>query len=103
MGSAAAADTVLVYRGKLLRPTTGSGVPQVKNLHFKVSGHLPLPGTCRTDFKIISVSDGAFSLKDALSYGFSLTPGNRVKICSDAQSGALSESLRVKVDLFYRW
>ncbi len=100
IGSAVAADTVLTYRGKLLRPYTGSGVPRVKNLHFTVSGHVPAHGKCRSDFKIISVSDGAYSLKDALAHGFIPSPDNEVRICSDAKTGALSELLRVNVASF---
>jgi hypothetical protein len=98
--TAHAADTVLYYRGRLLKPNTGSGVPHVRNLHFRVSGHLPMPGGCRTDFAILAVSDGAFSLKDAIARGYSLSAHNRVKICSDAQTGALSESLNVRVEYF---
>ena len=71
IGTASAEDTVLSYRGRLLKPETGSGVPHVRNLHFKVSGHLPMRGGCRSDFKILAVSDGAFSLKQALADGFS--------------------------------
>ena len=99
-GTASAADTVLSYRGRLLKPLTGSGVPHVKNLHFRLSGHLPMPGGCRTDFDVLSVSDGGFSLKDALARGYTLSTRNRVKICSDAQTGALTESLHVSVEYF---
>ena len=101
MGRASAAeDAVLSYRGRLLKPQTGSGVPSVRNLHFRISGHLPKPGGCRTDFTILAVSDGAFSLADALARGYTPSIHNRVKICSDAQTRALSESLRVRVAYF---
>ena len=100
VGVASAHDTVLSYRGRQLRPITGSGVPRVRNLHFKVSGPLPKLGGCRSDFMIVSVSDGAFSLKEAMARGYSLVAGNRVRICSDAQTGALSENLQVSVAHF---
>ena len=99
-GAARADEAVLTYRGRLLKPQTGSGVPRVRNLHFRVSGHLPKPGGCRSDFTILAVSDGAFSLADAIAQGYTPSSHNHVRICSDAQTGALSESLSVSVGYF---
>ena len=98
--SASAADTVLSYRGRLLRPHTGNGVHGVRDLRFSVSGELPAPGTCSKAFTILDVSDGSFSLKKALAMGYAPSKHNHIKICSDAQSGALSESLHVNVALY---
>jgi hypothetical protein len=95
--SASAAETVLSYRGRLLMPATGNGVRGARNLHFTASGHLPANGQCRSNFKILSVFDGGFSLKAAIAAGFTPSPYNSLKICRDAQSGALSEQLYVNV------
>ncbi len=98
-GSALAANVLLSYRGRPLMPITGNGVPDAKILRFKASGHLPEAGKCRTDFTILNVSDGKVSLKTALAAGYMPSPDNFLRICRDAQSGALSERLRVNVTL----
>ena len=101
VSAASAKDTVLSFRGKLLRPHTGSGVPGVRILRFRVAGALPPPGSCSTDFRILELSDGAFSLRQAMAEGFTPSKQNRIRICSDAQSGALSEKLNVNVAYYY--
>ena len=98
-GFAARAEAVFSYRGKMLLPQSGSGVPGVKYLHFKLSGSLPAKGACSKDLTVLEIADGAYSMKKLLALGFTATPGNRAEICSDATTGALSERLRVQLIL----
>ena len=96
---AASGDTVFSYRGRLLMPRTGNGVPGVRHLHFRLSGAMPEKGACVKELTIRELSDGAYSIKELLDHGFVLARGTKAEVCSDASTGALSERLDVQVVL----
>ena len=95
--ASAHANTIFVYRGHILKPESGSGVPGVRVLRFMLSGHAPAAGKCRRDLTILEVFDGNFSLKQALAQGYTESANSRATVCSDAVTGRLTEKFYVNV------
>ena len=98
--SIASAETMYVYKGARLRPHTGNGIQGIKRLHFTLTGRRPSQGECVKNLSIVSISDGAYSLKSLEQQGFIESPPPRISICSDANTGALSEKLVVTMALY---
>lgn len=98
--ASATAETMYVYKGAKLRPHTGNGIQGIKRLEFTLTGRRPAKGACVKKLSIVSISDGAYSLKTLKQHGFIESPPPRISICSDANTGALTEKLIVTMALY---